>query len=131
MPRRAGKQCNVLHCPNITHDTYCSVHAHIAEENRQARHNEYKRERQDKKEQRFYSSTAWNKLRDTKRSRDPLCEHCLMIGKAKPVEEIDHIVEIKDDWSLRLTYSNLQSLCGACHRKKTQAERRKRQQKHI
>ena len=115
MPRRALKKCHDMHCPNLTTQTYCEHHAHLKEEKRQAQHRQYKQDRQDEKEQRFYSSTAWLKLRDTKRTRSPLCEHCEARGKLTPMQEVDHIVEVKDNWALRLTYSNLQSPVSYTH----------------
>ncbi|MDO7487031.1 HNH endonuclease signature motif containing protein [Peribacillus frigoritolerans] len=50
---------------------------------------------------------------------NPLCEHCLLMDKVTPMDVCDHIIELKDDWSLRLDISNLQSLCNSCHNKKT------------
>jgi 5-methylcytosine-specific restriction enzyme A len=124
------RKCRDMSCPNLTSTTYCERHTSSSEEEKRQAHRHYKRERRDKREQAFYSSSDWLRLSAYKRMKSPLCEHCLMYDKAIPVKEIDHIIEIKDDWSLRLTYSNLQSLCRGCHIKKTRkvAEERKRRQ---
>jgi 5-methylcytosine-specific restriction protein A len=100
MPRKSPKQCNTIGCPELTYDVYCDKHS-------KDRHKEYKRYRDDKREQSFYSSTEWIKLRNYKRMINPLCEDCLHEDKLTPVAVIDHIVELKDDngWSLRLTLS--------------------------
>ncbi|WP_431804906.1 HNH endonuclease signature motif containing protein [Halobacillus andaensis] len=46
---------------------------------------------------------------------NPLCEVCLTKNKLTPTDIIHHIIEVKDDWSLRLTLSNCQSVCASCH----------------
>lgn len=123
MPSKAPKQCNNPSCGRLTHNTYCPQHT---QEDKRIGDRQYKRERTDKKEQQFYNSKAWKMLRSTQLSIQPLCEHCLEVGVLKPAYLIDHIKEIKDDWTLRLTLSNVQSLCQACHNKKTMKVARER-----
>lgn len=62
----------------------------------------------------------WRRLRDAHIAMNPLCVKCAEKGLIEPVEEVDHIVPFdgKGD-PLRLDPSNLQSLCGSCHRYKT------------
>lgn len=127
MPKRSPTKCNAPHCHNLTHDTYCDTHA----ANKQADHRYYKQHRQDKQQQSFYSTTNWIKLRNYKRMTQPLCEHCLLNNRATPMDIVDHIIEIKDDWSLRLSLSNLQSLCQRCHNIKTSKAKRQRQSSNI
>ncbi|MEC2504384.1 HNH endonuclease, partial [Bacillus cereus] len=38
---------------------------------------------------------------------------------------VDHIIPIRVDWSKRLEPSNLQTLCHACHNKKTKEDEKK------
>lgn len=66
---------------------------------------------------------TWQKLRAWKLRQDPLCAHCLAIGRIVPAEEVDHIerFEGKDD-PRRLDPENLQSLCKPCHSRKTRRE---------
>lgn len=67
----------------------------------------------------------WVKLRAIKLQADPLCEACLKASKWTQATEVDHIERfdgIADP--LRLSYSNLQSLCKACHVEKTISERK-------
>ncbi|MDO6448097.1 HNH endonuclease [Oceanobacillus profundus] len=40
-------------------------------------------------------------------------------------EEVDHIIPVKVDWSLRLDINNCQPLCHDCHNKKTAEDKRK------
>jgi 5-methylcytosine-specific restriction protein A len=74
----------------------------------------------------FYGSVNWKALRLRKLKKDPLCQICLANGFYKEGLDIDHIVEVTDDYSLRLELSNLQTLCRSCHMKKTNDERIKR-----
>ena len=114
MPRKSASKCSVIDCSNLTYDTYCTTHSKSA---RQQSDRDYKRERTDKREQRFYSSSDWIRTRNHKKQLNPLCEICFVNNKLKPVDIIHHIIEIKEDWSLRLSLSNLQSVCFACHNK--------------
>lgn len=63
----------------------------------------------------------WRKLRNKFIKQNPLCAHCL--PKVVPAQHVDHIVPFsgKSD-PLRLDWKNLQSLCQACHTRKTKAE---------
>jgi len=74
----------------------------------------------------FYNSSKWRKLSKRKRLSNPCCEKCLEQGRIIPVDVVDHIIELKDDWEKRLDWSNLQSLCHACHNFKTAMEKNKR-----
>lgn len=127
MPRKSMRKCSELHCPNLTNDTYCAKHSKDREDRDRQSDREYKRLRQDKKEQSFYSSSEWIRLRDYKKQCNPLCQHCLAQGKLTPVEVIDHVIEIKDNFSLRLSFDNLESLCNRCHAIKTAKVRRERE----
>jgi len=74
----------------------------------------------------FYGSAQWKALRERKIRKDPLCQICLTKGFLNEGKDIDHIVEIKDDYSLRQEITNLQTLCRSCHMYKTNQERIKR-----
>ena len=62
---------------------------------------------------------AWLTLRSVVLSEQPLCETC-MRGDDRPImaTDVDHI----DNDPSNNTRSNLQSLCHACHSRKTNAE---------
>ncbi len=76
----------------------------------------------------FYSSSAWIKLRNYKRSISPICEHCIKTNLITPFYVIDHIKPISEGGE-PLDLSNLQSLCKQCHAIKTGKETAKR--KHM
>lgn len=73
----------------------------------------------------FYRSTAWRKLRATKLQRQPLCEACAAKGSTTPAQMVDHIRPINEGGAA-LDLKNLQSLCHACHNRKSGQERHRR-----
>jgi len=86
----------------------CSVH-------KKARHDNYSKMRGDKSITRIYGTKAWKLARRMALERDN--GWCVMCQK-KPAILVDHIKELKDGGS-PYDLSNLQSLCHACHTKKT------------
>ncbi|MBQ3186727.1 MAG: HNH endonuclease [Alistipes sp.] len=66
----------------------------------------------------FYQSTAWRKLRAVKLEQEPMCEECLKVGRLTPAQMVDHIVPINKGGA-GLDMDNLQSLCNACHARKS------------
>lgn len=113
MPARSPRKCGVVNCPVLTTERYCPSHMDRVRDSDRV----YQKNRQDAKEQEFYGSTAWKKLRQYKKTKNPLCEVCLANDELNPTELIHHIIEVKDDWDLRLVLSNLQSVCMSCHNK--------------
>lgn len=69
----------------------------------------------------FYASSAWRRLRALKIARNPTCEECEMFGRATPGEVIDHIRPINQGGA-PLSIDNLQTLCHACHNRKSGRE---------
>lgn len=68
------------------------------------------------KEEGFYHSKAWRKLRKLALQRDHfLCQHCLREGKTRRATEVHHIVEVEVNPDLALCLDNLTSLCWNCH----------------
>ncbi|MDA5388780.1 endonuclease [Loigolactobacillus backii] len=96
---------------------YCSKHKH--EYNKQVYHDRMENEG---KYQQFYKTTAWKKLSKSFREVNPVCVKCYERGVIRKVEIVDHITPIRDDWSKRLDWHNLQSLCLNCHNIKTKVE---------
>lgn len=107
-PKKPCPSCKVA----LVSDGYC-------DKCQKQMHKKYRRSRGDKREQRFYNSAEWKKVRDYKLSINPLCEICYKEGVIKPAEIVHHKIEIKDTknngWSKRLDLGNLQSCCFACH----------------
>lgn len=120
------RPCRYHGCINLTSKKYCSDHEHIEEENKKINNRLYDLYKRDKKIREFYNSKEWKRLREQTLIRDKgLCQHCLKKNRITYADVVDHIVPIKVDWSLRLSLNNTQSLCNACHNRKTMEDKRK------
>lgn len=64
----------------------------------------------------FYSSSRWRAARLAHLSRQPLCVECQALAQA-----VDHIIP-RAAGGADLDEKNLQSLCLACHARKTRQE---------
>lgn len=121
------KQCNHAGCKNLVDYTerYCSNHKNI--EKRKSNYDSYtNRKLVGGKYFKFYHSKEWTKLSQLYRYKNPLCEQCLKEKIYKKADVVDHIIEIRDDWSKRYDETNLQSLCHFHHNAKTRRERSRR-----
>jgi 5-methylcytosine-specific restriction protein A len=79
-------------------------------------HQHYNQTRTDIKEQAFYKTPGWKRTKEQVLIRDNyMCQHCFKNKIIKPAETVHHIKFLKTHWHLRLTMSNLISLCKACH----------------
>jgi 5-methylcytosine-specific restriction protein A len=119
------RPCHKQGCPNLTREKYCEKHKHLEEQDRQERQRYYNEKIRSTEVQGFYESPAWRKLRRQKLGQMPLCEICYANKRITPAVIVDHKIEIKDGGAA-LDMKNLQSVCHACHNKKTAAERLKR-----
>ena len=57
----------------------------------------------------------WRGLRASYLAEYPLCQDCEHRGTVTAASEVHHVVPISVDKTRRLDWSNLRSLCGACH----------------
>lgn len=73
----------------------------------------------------FYQSSRWRRLRQIKLNADPICEECRSRGLVTEATVVDHIVPINEGGAA-LDLRNLQSLCDACHNRKSGREAHKR-----
>lgn len=66
-----------------------------------------------------YNNSTWRKMRDTYLKEHAVCQDCISKGKITPATDIHHIKSpFKNgeiNYSLLLDYTNLISLCKACH----------------
>jgi 5-methylcytosine-specific restriction endonuclease McrA len=85
----------------------------------------------DDKYQAFYQSKEWIKLSKKFKTYNPLCSNCLSKGFVEPVEVVDHIIPISEDYNLRLDYNNLQGLCRKCNFLKWIEDKKKVKEKKI
>lgn len=79
---------------------------------------EYKRNRIDVKEQRFYSSNEWINLREYIKAKYMFVDVFSYYTEGKIVEckVVHHIIETKEDWNLRLNENNLICLSNSSHK---------------
>jgi len=75
-------------------------------------------QRRGSKQARGYGG-QWERISRLKREACPVCEVC----HDAPATEVDHITPFRGVGDpLRLSWSNLQSICQPCHQKKTRAQ---------
>lgn len=79
-----------------------------------------KPDRRGSRHERGYTN-AWVKLRLRHLARQPLCVHCEAQGRTTPAKDVDHIIPISEGAD-PLDMDNLQSLCRACHNRKTHGQ---------
>ncbi|MBO9614195.1 MAG: HNH endonuclease [Dyadobacter sp.] len=77
------------------------------------------------------NSRAWrNRTRPEQLRRFPQCQRCEKKGILKGAKEVDHIIPLEQGGE-PLDFKNLQSLCFACHVKKSAEENRLRKSTKI
>lgn len=114
--------CNIM----IAYDkTYCTKHT--KQVNKATYHRRVHSSSDYSKRQQFYKTTAWRKLSRQVLLDNPICIQCWNDNHVvRKADVVDHITEIKDDWSRRLDRTNLQPLCNYHHALKTKKEAQKR-----
>jgi len=76
----------------------------------------------DNPTRKLYKTARWLALRAWQLRRAPLCADCYKEGRIVPATEVDHIRAHAGSEELFFDTSNLQSLCKACHSRKTYEE---------
>jgi len=71
----------------------------------------------------MYQSSRWKRRRRLLLKNSPFCVECLKNGRLTFASIIDHIKPHRGDWALFLAADNLQTLCAACHGKKSRLEK--------
>jgi 5-methylcytosine-specific restriction endonuclease McrA len=80
------------------------------------RHNAYNSQQRDKKTQAFYNSRQWRSLSKRVLAIDGCDVYLYMTkGVLEPADTVHHVIPLADDWSKRLTVSNLMSLTHGTH----------------
>ena len=130
VPSEAPTPCRSPGCAELVYDRrargLCVRHVRERSAKQGARARRRNFTDDDRKRDNWYSSSDWRRLRRSFISRNPLCVDCFSRGFVRKADVVDHIVERKDDDSLRLDSSNLQSLCHSCHNTKSAEQRRAR-----
>ena len=73
----------------------------------------------------WYGLPIWKyTLRPQQLIREPFCRECTRQGLRVRATDVDHIRPHRGSWALFIDPKNHQSLCHACHSRKTAAEMR-------
>lgn len=118
--------CVAPACREIVRDgtSRCEKHKFVAKKDK----NKLRELRGGRRNSKVYDSSRWRRISNKKRTVTPFCEMCEDIGIDRVADVVDHIVEIEDGGG-QYEWSNLMSLCHACHNQKTADEKRKRRDK--
>lgn len=109
-------------CPELVRTGYCGKHKPKDRQRRSAEAADWHT---------WYTLPVWtDDLRPTQLLREPFCRECTRraVREGLPylmrvrATDVDHIVPHRGVWSRFIDRSNLQSLCHACHSRKTMAE---------
>lgn len=119
MPQRLPHPCASPGCPALTQGRFCV--AHIQDRGHEDR--EYDARRTDPEIHAFYKSPRWKRTRIAQLRRNPLCAECQRHGLVVVATTVDHVTPIKASGAW-MDAGNLQSLCVACHNRKTADEMR-------
>ena len=107
MPRKPKHPCSYPGCPNRTDGQYCEDHRKIA----RRPYDRYERQPDVGKKY----GRAWKRIRDRYVQEHPFCERCFEEGRMTPVEDVHHIIPVKEGGTH--AKENLMSLCKSCHNK--------------
>lgn len=125
MGQRPLKPCKFLGCKVLHRNQglYCDDHKEIMEKRQLEEKNKRRLDRNRRygyeltDEEKFYSSMAWqNKRALTKERQGFFCLNCLDNNNYQECQHVHHIIELLEDWSLRLDDDNLICLCSECHK---------------
>jgi 5-methylcytosine-specific restriction endonuclease McrA len=83
-----------------------------------------RREEEAQRRKKFYDSAGWQRVREAKLRRDPLCQACAVDSLAVEGAHVDHWIPLAEGGH-PLADDNLVTLCVPHHSQKTMAERHK------
>ncbi len=119
MPYRPKTPCNHFQCPKLITpgDRYCDEHTWEKQRKYNRNHKAARAKRDDHKENAFYGSVRWKRLRAMKLAEAPLCERCEEQGRVVQAAVVHHTTPVKADGDYLPTLAMLESLCKSCHSK--------------
>ena len=111
MPWQPMRRCTEPGCNKRVRSGKCDEHRREAWREQDARRGH--------RRARGYSA-SWEKYRAQYLKRHPLCVECQKLGLYVPAKIVDHIIPIEGEADVLFwPASNHQSLCAACHGRKT------------
>lgn len=125
------RHCTKSGCitPHNNDNGYCNEHQEYYQAQVKERNKRYNDNRPARHQ--FYFTNTWKRMRKQYISEHPLCCRCEELGLVVLATLVDHIVEIEDNPELKDDYSNLQSMCHACHNVKTGEAARERKKNAV
>lgn len=120
MAQKPLRPCRHPGCCILVPDGYCAAHKPK---------DSARRSEASKSWHWMYLTPEWiNDLRPAQLLREPFCRECARRyppgdpRRRTRATDVDHIVPHNGDWAVFTDRGNLQSLCHACHSRKTMAE---------
>lgn len=113
MPHAALKTCAHPGCSALVGRGRCPVH-------RRALQRQVDANRGSARERGY--TRSWDKARLVYLGEHPLCAECQRQGRVTAGTIVDHIIPHRGDQQLFWDRANWQTLCGACHGRKTLEE---------
>lgn len=121
MPKAPRKVCRKSGCGRLTEHTFCEKHEHEKRVVQKQTFKELDKQRGSRHERGYTSK--WSRYSVLYRQSNPICVMCEKRGIIKVANCVDHIVPVTgSDDPLFWEPTNHQSLCTACHSRKTAAE---------
>lgn len=118
MPQRPLRPCNKPGCASLIREgRYCVAHGSIELERKREKWQRFDDTRGTATERGY--DTRWRKARVGWLKHHPLCAECERHGETTAATVVDHIIPHRGDRKLFWDRNNWQSLCKACHDKKT------------
>lgn len=115
MPYAPKRPCTYPGCGELTDSGRCEAH-------RRQPWRELDRQRGSASERGY--NVRWRRARQAFLARSPLCAECQRNGRVEAATVVDHIQPHRGNMALFWDSSNWQSLCKACHDRKTSRELR-------
>lgn len=115
MAERAFRPCRHPGCAALTQDGWCPKHKPVGDHRRRA----------SADWRWMYRTPVWKRRRAHQLTVEPFCRECAKQGLRVWATDADHIEPHRGDWD-KFVNGDLQSLCHACHARKTLEEMRDR-----
>lgn len=122
MTYKAKHQCPALHCTALTISRYCPIHTPEHVKAAKADRDRYDETRRSNpalaKAADIRNTIRWRKFARWFRATHPLCYNPFGVHAGPvPMQEVHHIVPLRDAPELAFKESNCMSLCIRCHKR--------------
>jgi len=114
MPSIPGAQCAFVRCKkgSIKGSVFCSEHSPAP------------KDAPSREDLSAYRDAKWKRIRARTLSSQPLCQSCLLDNRTTAAEAVDHVWPWRKIGKMAFSHNRFQSLCVACHSRKSALEAR-------